>query len=298
MNSKKNSFLDFRHFEREDLISLFQAADQLRQQKEVDWKFQGTAALLFFENSTRTRMSFESACWRVGLGPVLLDANSGSSLTKGETPEDTIYNIAAMDPKLMIIRCNGSLDLEKIDSEIKPLIVNAGWGAKAHPSQALLDLYTLWRERELRGSKMLIVGDILHSRVASSHFEVFSKMGVQVAACGPAIFKPKNPVPGLQWFDSLKEGLEWCDVVMALRLQTERHGSGVELDAQDYHAHFGLNKTSLKTLNPNALIMHPGPVNRGVELADDVFQDSRCRIFDQVNCGLYVRTALLKRLLV
>lgn len=297
MNSKKNSFLDFRHFEREDLISLFQVADRVRQQKEVDWKFQGTAALLFFENSTRTRMSFESACWKVGLGPVLLDANSGSSLTKGETPEDTIYNVAAMDPRLMIIRCGSGLDLEKIDNEIKPLIVNAGWGAKAHPSQALLDLYTLWRERDLAGSKLLIVGDILHSRVASSHFEVFSKMGVQVAACGPAIFKPKTPVPGLKWFDHLQEGLEWCDVVMALRLQTERHGTGIELDPEDYHTHYGLNKKSLKALSSKGLVMHPGPVNRGVELSDDVFHDSRCRIFDQVNCGLYVRTALLKKLL-
>lgn len=297
MNSNKNSFLDFRHFEREDLVSLFQVAEELRRQKEVDWKFRGTAALLFFENSTRTRMSFESACWRVGLGPVLLDSNSGSSLTKGETPEDTVMNVAAMDPQVMIIRCGSGVDLEKLDQEIKPLIVNAGWGSKAHPSQALLDLYTLWRERELQGMKLLIVGDILHSRVASSHFEVFSKMGVQVAACGPSIFKPEVPVPGLLWFDQLSEGLAWCDSVMALRLQLERHATGVELNAEDYHTHFGLNKKSLQLLKPEGLILHPGPVNRGVELSDEVFNDSRCRIFDQVNCGLYVRTALLKRLL-
>ncbi len=297
MNSRKNSFLDFRHFERKDLVSLFQVAEELRQQKEIDWKFQGTAALLFFENSTRTRMSFESACWRVGLGPVLLDVNSGSSLSKGETPEDTIYNVAAMDPKVMIIRCGSALDLEKLDSEISPLIVNAGWGSRAHPSQALLDLYTLWRERELEGTKLLIVGDILHSRVASSHFEIFNKMGVQVAACGPDLFKPEAPVAGLKWFDNLHEGLEWCDSVMALRLQLERHTQRVQLDPSDYHKSFGLNKKNLSALSPGALIMHPGPVNRGVELADEVFQDSRCRIFNQVNCGLYIRTALLKRVL-
>ncbi len=297
MKSQKNSFLDFRNFERKDLVSLFKVARDLQLQKDIDWKFQGTAALLFFENSTRTRMSFESACWRVGLGPILLDINSGSSLTKGETPEDTILNVAAMDPQIMVIRCGSGLDLEKIDSEIKPLIVNAGWGSKAHPSQALLDLYTLWLERDLEGTKLLIVGDILHSRVASSHFEVFSKMGVQVAACGPEVFKPKNPVSGLQWFENLKEGLEWCDSVMALRLQTERHSSGLLLDPEDYHKNFGLNKKSLSVLKPEALILHPGPVNRGVELADEVFQDSRCRIFNQVNSGLYVRTALLKKLL-
>lgn len=297
MNSRKNSFLDFRYFERKDLVSLFQVAENLRQQKEIDWKFQGTAALLFFENSTRTRMSFETACWRVGLGPVLLDINSGSSLSKGETPEDTIYNVAAMDPKIMIIRCGSGLDLEKLDAEISPLIVNAGWGSRAHPSQALLDLYTLWRERELEGTKLLIVGDILHSRVASSHFEIFKKMGVEVAACGPSVFKPEPPVEGLRWFDNLEEGLNWCDSVMALRLQLERHTKGVQLNPQEYHDNFGLNKKSLSALKPGSLIMHPGPVNRGVELSDEVFQDSRCRIFNQVNCGLYIRTALLKRVL-
>ena len=297
MNSRKKSFLDFRHFKREDLVSLFQSAEILRQQKEIDWKFQGTASLLFFENSTRTRMSFEAACWRVGLGPVLLDANSGSSLTKGETPEDTVLNVSAMDPKVLIIRCGADLDLEALDQKIKPIIVNAGWGAKAHPSQALLDLYCLWRERELQGAKLLIVGDILHSRVASSHFEVFSKMGVEVAACGPSVFKPESPVEGLRWFDALDEGLQWCDAVMALRLQLERHAAGLSLNAEDYHRQYGLNKQSLRALKSEALVMHPGPVNRGVEISDDVFQDPRCRILDQVNCGLYVRTALLKKLL-
>lgn len=297
MNSKKESFLDFRHYQQKDIISLFQMAEELRQKKVKERPFRGTAALLFFESSTRTRMSFESACWQLGLGPVLLDINSGSSLSKGETPEDTIYNVAAMDPEVVIVRCGSLLDLEKMSQEIKPPIVNAGWGARSHPSQALLDLYTLWKERELNGLKLLIVGDILHSRVASSHFEVFNTMGVKVAACGPSIFKPQEPITDLTWFDSLDEGLKWCDAVMALRLQTERHPSGVQLDPVDYHLSYGLNKKSLSALSSEALIMHPGPVNRGVELADEVFLDSRCRIFNQVNCGLYVRMALLKRVL-
>jgi aspartate carbamoyltransferase catalytic subunit len=297
MNSTKKSFLDFRHFNHQDLESLFQQAEALRNGNQSHWSFQGTAALLFFENSTRTRMSFEAASWRVGLGPVLLDVNSGSSLTKGETPEDTVLNVAAMDPRVVIIRCGSDLDLEKLDREIKPLIVNAGWGSKAHPSQALLDLYTLWRERPLEKTRLLIVGDILHSRVASSHFEVFKKMGVEVAACGPQIFKPPQEIEGLKWFDHLNEGLEWADAVMALRLQLERHSSGVQLDPVEYHHRFGLNQKSLSALKAGALILHPGPVNRGIELSDEVFSDSRCRILDQVNCGLYVRTALLKHLL-
>jgi aspartate carbamoyltransferase catalytic subunit len=297
MSPKKNSFLDFRHYKHQDLVSLFQSAQKLRESNDQVWKFQGTAALLFFESSTRTRISFESACWRTGLGPILLDINSGSSLSKGETPEDTIYNVAAMDPKVMIIRCGSHLDLEKIDQEIKPPVINGGWGAKAHPSQALLDLYTLWKERELEGMKLLIVGDILHSRVASSHFEVFKTMGVQIAGCGPSIFKPKKPIPDFQWFDHLKDGLDWCDSVMALRLQLERHSEDVHLEAENYRIHYGINKNNLSLLKPQALILHPGPVNRGVEITDDVFMDSRCRILDQVNGGLYVRMALLKRVL-
>ncbi len=297
MNSKKKSFLDFRHYNDQDLVSLFQSAQELRSGRHQPWSFQGTAALLFFENSTRTRMSFESACWRVGLGPVLLDANSGSSLVKGETPEDTILNVAAMDPKVVIVRCGSQLDLEKIDREIKAPVINGGWGSKSHPSQALLDLYTLWRERPLEGLKLLIVGDILHSRVASSHFEVFKTMGVQIAGCGPLVFKPKTPIPDFQWFDSLHEGLSWCDSVMALRLQLERHSEDVHLEAEDYRIHFGINKNNLSLLKSEALILHPGPVNRGVEITDEVFGDSRCRILDQVNSGLYVRMALLKRVI-
>lgn len=297
MNPKKNSFLDFRHYQRQDLISLFQTANELRVSSDSHWKFKGTAALLFFESSTRTRMSFESAAWRTGLGPVLIDINSGSSLSKGETPEDTIYNVAAMDPKVMIIRCGSGLDLEKMDQNIKPPIINGGWGAKAHPSQALLDLYTLWRERELEGMKLLIVGDILHSRVASSHFEVFKTMGVQIAGCGPEVFKPKTPIADFKWFDSLSEGLAWCDSVMALRLQLERHAGAVFFEPEKFSQDFGINKNNLSILKPQALILHPGPVNRGIEITDDVFRDSRCRILDQVNGGLYVRMALLKRVL-
>jgi len=297
MSPKKNSFLDFRHYKRQDLVSLFQMAQRLREGHDQIWKFQGTAALLFFESSTRTRISFESACWRMGLGPILLDINSGSSLSKGETPEDTILNVAAMDPKVMIIRCGSDLDLDKIDQEIKPPIINGGWGSKAHPSQALLDLYTLWKERPLEGMKLLIVGDILHSRVASSHFEVFKTMGVQIAGCGPSIFKPKTPIPDFQWFDKLSDGLAWCDSVMALRLQLERHSEDVHLEAENFRVNYGINKNNLSILKPEALILHPGPVNRGVEITNEVFSDSRCRILDQVNGGLYVRMALLKRIL-
>lgn len=297
MSQKKQSFLDFRHYKHQDLVSLFQTAQGLREGRDDHWKFQGTAALLFFESSTRTRISFESACWRMGLGPILLDINSGSSLSKGETPEDTILNVAAMDPKVVIIRCGSDLDLEKIDQEVKPPIINGGWGSKGHPSQALLDLYTLWKERNLEGLKLLIVGDILHSRVASSHFEVFKTMGVQIAGCGPAIFKPKTPIPDFQWFDSLAEGLQWCDSVMALRLQLERHSEQVQLETENFRKNYGINKNNLSLLKPTALIMHPGPVNRGIEITDDVFNDSRCRILDQVNGGLYVRMALLKRVL-
>jgi aspartate carbamoyltransferase catalytic subunit len=255
----------------------------------------GQAALLFFENSTRTRLSFEAACYRLGLGPILIDAQSGSSLNKGETQEDTVLNVAALDPKVIIVRCGDQLNLEQMSQEVKMPIINAGWGAKGHPTQALLDLYTIWKEKNLSGTKFLIVGDILHSRVASSHFEIFNKLGVEIAGCGPEGFRPMTTHPHLQWFDSLQAGLEWSDVVMTLRVQSERHSTS--FDMRDYHASYGINKERLRHLKADALLMHPGPVNWGVELASEVAKDPRARILQQVNNGVFVRTALLKLIL-
>lgn len=300
-NLKNKSLIHLSHLTAEEIFFIFEEAERLQkaanlahlEKKSVG--LCGQAALLFFENSTRTRLSFEAACFRIGLGPILIDAHSGSSLNKGETQEDTVLNVAALDPRVLIIRCGDSLDLEQISKEVKIPIINAGWGAKGHPTQSLLDLFTIWKERKLFGTKLLIVGDILHSRVASSHFEVFNKLGIEIAACGPKDFKPVGSYESLKWFDSIEDALEWCDVTMALRVQSERHSMAFNL--QDYHAKYGINKARMQKLKANALLMHPGPVNWGVELANDVAKDPRTRILSQVNNGVFVRTALLNLIL-
>lgn len=311
---KNKSLIHLSHLSAHEIIHVFDEAKKL--QKEAldqsatnpkSFAFRGHAALLFFENSTRTRLSFEAACYKVGLGPLLIDAQSGSSLSKGETWEDTVLNAAALDPQVIIIRCGDKLDMEAMAKEIQMPIINAGWGAKGHPTQALLDLFTIWKERDLKNTKLLIAGDILHSRVASSHFEIFSNLGIEIAGCGPRSFKPivkqsesksdfANKLNSdLKWFDSIEEGLSWCDVVMALRVQLERHSTNFEMS--DYHQKFGINKERLKFLKPDGLLMHPGPVNWGMELAQEVQRDPRTRILRQVNNGVFVRTALLKLIL-
>jgi aspartate carbamoyltransferase catalytic subunit len=299
---KHKSLVHLSHLSADEIFYVFDEAKKLQklsQQRNGEKKSSvalcGQAALLFFENSTRTRLSFESACYRLGLGPILIDAQSGTSLNKGETQEDTVLNVAALDPKLIIIRCSDRLDLDQISQEINIPIINAGWGAKGHPTQALLDLFTIWKERPLPGTKLLIVGDILHSRVASSHFEIFNKLGVEIAGCGPEGFRPYTTHPNMKWFDSLLPALEWGDVVMTLRVQSERHSTTFEIG--DYFTNYGINKERMRHLKENALLMHPGPVNWGVELAPEVAKDPRTRILQQVNNGVFVRTELLKLIL-
>jgi aspartate carbamoyltransferase catalytic subunit len=199
---------------------------------------------------------------------------------------------------VLIIRSGESLNQDQIEAKTGIPVISAGWGAKGHPSQALLDLYTLWREKNLKGLKLLIVGDVVHSRVASSHFEVLHRLGVQVGVCAPPAYRPENLSANVIWIDSLNEGLKWCNAVMALRIQLERHqSSGKSMALEDYRSNFGLNAKNLQLLSDEALIMHPGPVNWGIEMESEVFKDSRCRILQQVNCGLYLRMALLKTVL-
>lgn len=251
-----------------------------------------TAALLFFEPSTRTRFSFETAVARLGLHPLLLDGTAGTSLEKGESVDDTVLNIAAMDPGAIVIRCGDDLDLYSLQKQIKMPILNAGWGKKAHPSQALLDALTLSANgRDFEKEKLLVIGDVRHSRVIASHFQLAKVLGYQIAVCGPRDFLPEN-YSGLS-FEKLEEGLAWATSVMALRVQHERHGRAYSVAS--YREHFGLSLQRLKAWKSDGLLMHPGPVNYGVELDLDVNQDSRCKILEQVKWGTYLRQALLDR---
>jgi len=254
-----------------------------------------TLALVFFENSTRTRMSFETAAVRMGFYPQLLDCNSGSSLEKGETKEDTLLNIGALGPRLVVVRCGDEVDLTTISKLLPCPIINAGWGMKGHPTQGLLDIFTIQQHRQsLQDLRLLIVGDVYHSRVASSHFQLADKLGFAVAVAGPSHFMPKDRE--VKRFTNLEEGLRWANVVMALRVQMERHeqkGSSENISFENYNKTFGLNSNSLRNLSQDGLILHPGPINWGIELHEDVQMDSRQVILEQVKNGVFVRQAVI-----
>lgn len=253
-----------------------------------------TAALLFFEPSTRTRFSFEAAAGRLGLHPLLLDGAAGTSLEKGESIEDTVLNIAAMEPAVVVIRCGDEIDLYDLQKKIKMPMLNAGWGKKAHPTQALLDALTMKANgRDFKKEKLLVIGDVKHSRVIGSHFQLAKILGYEIAVCGPKEFLPE----GFQgtYFSQLAEGLSWATSVMALRVQHERHGE--KYSVASYREQYGLNLQKLKSWKSDGLVMHPGPVNYGVELDLDVNQDPRCKILEQVKWGTYLRQALLANVL-
>ncbi|QDK46570.1 aspartate carbamoyltransferase catalytic subunit [Bdellovibrio sp. ZAP7] len=292
----QHSILDLVSLEKEKIGRLFSTADQLALNPFLPSKgFGKTGALLFFEASTRTRMSFETACAQLGIHPMLLDGKSGSSLEKGETLEDTVLNVAAMKPAFVVIRSGDELDFKSLAAKLEMPVINAGWGKKGHPTQALLDAYTIRKHLgKIEGQKVLIVGDARHSRVAASHLELAKKLNYQVAFCGPENFLPETS--GIKIFHSLSEGLKWATVAMALRVQLERHQ--VKYSLEDYRKDFGFTVENLKALSANALIMHPGPINQGTEMDAEVLQkDSRCRVLDQVSNGVLIRQAILLEVL-
>jgi len=296
MSARLSSLLDFKTIPQLQIESLFSFADSLKQKSRSPRHLGESVILAFFEASTRTRLSFEVACNRAGVRPVLFDGGMKTSLEKGETIEDSILNMAAMSPSVLVIRSPDSLDLPAIAKEIGIPVVNAGWGVKGHPTQALLDLMTLKSKwKSLAGKKLLIVGDVKHSRVAASHLELAEKLELKLGQCGPKEFLSASPT--FQNFSNLKEGLQWADAVMALRFQFERHDSEVQFSKNDFKAQFGLNSESLKAFKMTGLILHPGPVNHGIEMETDVFKDSRCCVLEQVHNGVFVREAIVRTIL-
>jgi aspartate carbamoyltransferase catalytic subunit len=301
MPVSRTSLLDLKSLAPSKIQSLFSLAKKIKtSEKPLSRLNDGkTIALLFFEASTRTRMSFETAAHRIGLGPLLLDGGAKTSLEKGESVEDSILNVAAMQPSLLVIRCGDHVDLQALSKTVNISILNAGWGVQGHPTQALLDVFTMQEALgDLNGKKILFVGDIRHSRVAASHFELAKIMNIEVAVCAPAEFVPENLVGKMKTFAQLEEALKWADVAMALRCQFERHQSGFKIfSAEDYRQNFGLNPQRLQHLKKNGLIMHPGPINHGIEMESEVLKDSRSRVLEQVSNGVHVREAILRSIL-
>ncbi len=253
-----------------------------------------TVINLFFEASTRTRTSFEIAAKRLSADAVNISTSS-SSVVKGETLIDTAKNLEAMNPDCIVIRHSASGAPHLLARLVRVPVINAGDGANEHPTQALLDLYTI-REKKggLAGLKVAIVGDILHSRVARSNIYGFTKMGAEVHLAGPQTMKPAEVESlGVQWHNNLREVIPEMDVIMMLRIQMERQGGGFFPTLREYSRFFGLNLEVLKKAKPGVLIMHPGPMNRGVEISPEVADGPFSVILDQVTNGVAVRMALL-----
>lgn len=253
-----------------------------------------TVVNLFFEPSTRTRLSFEIAAKRMSADTFNISAST-SSAVKGETLVDTARNLEAMNPDLIIIRHSSSGTPNLLTAHVNASVINAGDGTHEHPSQGLLDLFTVREAKgDLAGLKVAIIGDIAHSRVAHSDIIGFRKMGAEVAVSGPATMLP----PSLEGMGARvcvdpREAVAGADVVMALRIQRERFQDPLIPSLREYAAFFGVNQRLLEAAKPDALIMHPGPINRGVEIDPAVADGPNSVILDQVTNGVAVRMALL-----
>ncbi|MGG1574474.1 aspartate carbamoyltransferase catalytic subunit [Fictibacillus sp. NRS-1165] len=262
--------------------------------KGEKWKPEGQtfAANLFFEPSTRTRMSFEAAERKLGLDVLNLDCGFSSTL-KGESLYDTVRTLEEVGAAAAVIRHSKDRYFDELAGRVRIPIINAGDGCGNHPTQSLLDLLTIQQEFiVLQGLKVVIVGDIRHSRVAKSNAEILDRLGAKVAFSGPK-----------EWYDeetaenrylTMNEAVETADVLMLLRIQHERHESKSGMTSELYHNRYGLTVEREKIMKDHAIIMHPAPVNRGVEIADELVECSRSRIFKQMNNGVFIRMAVLK----
>lgn len=253
-----------------------------------------TVANLFFENSTRTKMSFELAEKRLGADVVNFSA-SGSSVKKGETLLDTVNNILSMKVDMVVMRHSSPGAPVFLSKHISANIINAGDGIHEHPTQALLDAYSM-REKlgDLTGKHICIFGDILHSRVALSNIFCLQKLGAKVRVCGPPTLIPKYLSKlGVEVSYNLRESLKWCDVANILRIQLERQDINYFPSLREYSKYFGVNRALLDQLDKKIVIMHPGPINRGVEITSDVADSEHSVILQQVENGVAVRMAIL-----
>jgi len=250
---------------------------------------------LFYEASTRTRTSFEIAGKRLSADTINISAST-SSVVKGETLIDTARNLEAMNPDIIVIRHSAAGAPHLLASLVRQSIINAGDGAHEHPSQALLDMMTIKEKKgKIAGLKVALVGDILHSRVARSNIYGLSKMGAQVVVAGPATMMPRDiDQMGVRAYTKLEDAIADADVVMMLRIQLEREKQNIFPSLREYAQHYCLNRTNIKLAKPDAIVMHPGPMNRGVAISPDIADDPNYSvILDQVNNGVAVRMALL-----
>ncbi|MCD4828292.1 MAG: aspartate carbamoyltransferase catalytic subunit [Candidatus Cloacimonetes bacterium] len=304
MQSKFNllgrNLFDLDDYSTDEIVAILEATQVMKQINLRDYKklptLKGkTVCTLFFENSTRTRMSFELAASRMSADVVSFSAET-SALAKGESLQDTVYTLNAMGIDLYIVRhsCPGSPQLVHKHSS-KP-VINAGDGRHAHPTQALLDIFSIWeRLGSLKGLRIAIVGDVTHSRVVRSNLIGMKKLGAEVVVCGPRTLVPGYlpEIYGCEVEYDLKTALKNADVVMGLRMQIERQREGLFPGLDEYTRHYVLSKETIRWAKKDALIMHPGPMNRGIEILPEIADSEQSLILKQVANGVNVRMAIL-----
>ena len=294
-----NHLLGIKYINAKDIDLIFETADHFKEVinrpiKKVRSLRDITIANIFFENSTRTKLSFELAQKRLSADVISFSA-AQSSVKKGETLIDTVNNILSMKVDMVVMRHSNPGAAHFLSQNVKASIVNAGDGAHEHPTQALLDSYSI-REKlgDVAGKKVVIVGDILHSRVALSNIYALQLQGAEVKVCGPKTLIPRFIESlGVTVEPNLRKALEWCDVANMLRVQNERMDVNFFPSTREYAQQYGLDKTLLDSLNKEIVIMHPGPINRGVEITSDVADSNQSVILNQVENGVAIRMAVI-----
>jgi aspartate carbamoyltransferase catalytic subunit len=294
-----NHLLGIKYLNKQDIDLIFETADHFKEVinrpiKKVPSLRDITIANIFFENSTRTKLSFELAQKRLS-ADVISFSTAQSSVKKGETLIDTVNNILSMKVDMVVMRHANPGAAYFLSQNVKASIINAGDGAHEHPTQALLDSYSI-KERlgEVGGKKVVIVGDILHSRVALSNIYALHMQGAEVKVCGPKTLIPKLIESlGVTVEPNLRKALEWCDVANMLRVQNERMDFNYFPSTREYAMQYGVDKQLLDSLSKEIVIMHPGPINRGVEITSDVADSKQSVILDQVENGVAIRMAVI-----
>jgi aspartate carbamoyltransferase catalytic subunit len=294
-----NHLLGIKYINKNDIDLIFETADHFKEVinrpiKKVPSLRDITIANIFFENSTRTKLSFELAQKRLSADVISFSA-AQSSVKKGETLIDTVNNILSMKVDMVVMRHSNPGAAYFLSKNVKASIVNAGDGAHEHPTQALLDSYSI-REKlgEVAGKKVVIVGDVLHSRVALSNIYALQMQGAEVKVCGPKTLIPRYIESlGVTVEPDLRKALEWCDVANMLRVQNERMDVNYFPSTREYAQQYGVDKPLLDSLNKEIIIMHPGPINRGVEITSEVADSNQSVILNQVENGVAIRMAVI-----
>jgi aspartate carbamoyltransferase catalytic subunit len=294
-----------------DLDLLFSTARLLKaefeQKRRIDHLFQTRnrpapcISLAFFEPSTRTRLSFQMAAIRLGLHFTSIENLAVTSISKGETFADTILNLAAMQSDALVVRSGENPELDECLMDLSIPVINAGSGVTDHPTQALLDAFTIQECRgKVAGERVVIVGDVLHSRVANSNLRLLRRLGAEVAYCAPDEFIPhREDWKAVKKFSSLAEAMKWATVCMVLRIQKERHqlDQPIGLSMADYRQRFRIGHAQMKDFAADGIVLHPGPVIRGIEISSTVLADTRSKVLQQVTNGVFIRAALLALIL-